>query len=111
MGPTMSGPKSMGHSQMDLWGAHLWHGSSSNGWGHVSWVITFAPGSYFVGSSERGHPCDDGSPILRRLEHAQNSSSLEASVAPQGGSRLVIIELCLGAEKVLQRSCNLLKIC
>ena len=34
--PTMPGPKSMGHSAMGSWSPHLWHGSSINGWGHIS---------------------------------------------------------------------------
>ena len=92
MGPTMSGPKSMGHSAMGQWAPYLWHGSSINGWGHVLWIITwvgwFAPGSFFVGVNNVVTHVIMGSPILRRRTHVQNSFSLEASVAPQRRSTL-----------------------
>ena len=56
----------------------------------ITWVGSFAPGSFFVGSQHWGHPCDNGVTHVRRLANVKNPFSLEASVALRGGSTLVI---------------------
>ena len=56
---------------------------SSHGWGHQ-----FAPGLFFVGSQQWGHPCDNGVTHSEKARKCQNPFSLEASVALRGGSSL-----------------------